>query len=90
MIRAIPNTTRTALLAVGIGVFVGAFGGVAPGSGTRGRLGKALGIAAVAYGFVLVLGVAGGGTDPLRPLAGFGHAGVATSTAYNLVIEAHS
>ncbi|UYW28285.1 protein-disulfide reductase DsbD [Methylorubrum extorquens] len=63
------------LLAVGVGVFVGAFGGVAPGSGTRGRLGKALGIAAVAYGFVLFVGVAGGGTGPLRPLAGFGHTG---------------
>lgn len=63
------------LLAVGVGVFVGAFGVVAPGSGTRGRVGKAAGIAAVAYGFVLFVGVAGGGTDPLRPLAGFGHAG---------------
>ncbi|CAX22372.1 putative fused thiol:disulfide interchange protein precursor [Methylorubrum extorquens DM4] len=58
------------LLAVGVGVFVGAFDVVAAGTGAMGRMGKSAGIAAVTYGCALVVGAASGGTDPLRPLAG--------------------
>ena len=62
------------LLAVGIGVFVGAFDAIAADAGARSRLGKVAGIAAVIYGLALLIGAAGGGGDPLRPLAGFGQA----------------
>ena len=62
------------LLAVAVGVFVGAFDAVAPVAGTGGRLGKTAGIAAVTYGIVLFVGAAGGGADPFRPLSGFGQA----------------
>lgn len=60
------------LLAVGVGVFVGAFDVVAAGTGAIGRMGKSAGIVAVAYGCALLVGAASGGTDPLRPLAGLG------------------
>jgi thiol:disulfide interchange protein DsbD len=55
-----------ALLAIGSGVFLGAFD-AAPAGPIR-RLAKAAGIAAVLYGGALVVGTAGGATDPLRPL----------------------
>jgi thiol:disulfide interchange protein DsbD len=55
-----------ALLAIGSGVFLGALDQTA--SGRAVRLGKAFGIAAIAYGITLVVGFAGGASDPLRPL----------------------
>jgi thiol:disulfide interchange protein DsbD len=55
-----------ALLAIGSGVFLGAFD-AAPAGPVR-RLAKAAGIAAVLYGGTLVVGTAGGAIDPLRPL----------------------
>jgi thiol:disulfide interchange protein DsbD len=56
-----------AMLAIGAGVFLGAFD-AAPSCPVR-RLAKAAGIAAVLYGGTLVVGTAGGATDPLQPLA---------------------
>jgi thiol:disulfide interchange protein DsbD len=56
-----------AMLAIGAGVFLGAFDAVPTCPGRR--LAKAAGIAAVLYGGTLVVGTAGGATDPLRPLA---------------------
>ncbi len=56
-----------ALLAIGTGVFLGAFDAVPTCPGRR--LAKAAGIAAVLYGGTLVVGTAGGATDPLQPLA---------------------
>ncbi|MFC1456531.1 MULTISPECIES: protein-disulfide reductase DsbD [Microvirga] len=56
-----------ALLAIGAGVFLGAFD-PAPGCAVR-RIAKAAGIAAVLYGGTLVVGAASGATDPLQPLA---------------------
>jgi len=56
-----------ALLAIGSGVFLGAFD-AAPARPMQ-RLTKAAGIAAVLYGGTLVVGTAGGATDPLQPLA---------------------
>ena len=56
-----------AMLAIGAGVFLGAFDS-APGCAVR-RVAKAAGIAAVLYGGTLVVGVASGATDPLQPLA---------------------
>jgi thiol:disulfide interchange protein DsbD len=60
------------VLAVGVGVFVGAFDVLAAGAGAAGRVGKSAGIVAVTYGCALVVGAASGGADPLRPLAGLG------------------
>ncbi|GBU15834.1 MULTISPECIES: protein-disulfide reductase DsbD [Methylobacterium] len=71
--RLLPSEVTLVLwgvLAIGIGVFVGAFDVVT--AGVAGRLGKGAGIVAVTYGCALVVGAASGGTDPLRPLAGFG------------------
>jgi len=56
-----------ALLAIGAGVFLGAFD--AQPDGSLSRLAKTAGIAAVLYGGTLVVGTAGGASDPLRPLA---------------------
>ncbi len=56
-----------AMLAIGAGVFLGAFDAVPTCPGRR--LAKAAGIAAVLYGGTLVVGTAGGATDPLQPLA---------------------
>lgn len=68
--RVIPaqvTLALSALLAIGSGVFLGAFD-PAPGCPVR-RVAKAAGIAAVLYGGTLVVGTAGGATDPLQPLA---------------------
>ncbi|SFG78439.1 protein-disulfide reductase DsbD [Methylobacterium gossipiicola] len=73
--RLVPSEVSLVLwgaLAIGIGAFVGAFDVVT--AGAAGRLGKGAGIVAVTYGCALVVGAAGGGTDPLRPLAGLGWA----------------
>ncbi|SFL00014.1 protein-disulfide reductase DsbD [Methylorubrum salsuginis] len=71
--RLVPSEVTLVLwgaLAIGIGAFVGAFDVVR--AGAAGRLSKVAGIVAVTYGCALVVGAASGGTDPLRPLAGFG------------------
>lgn len=73
--RLLPSEVTLALwgaLAVGVGVFVGAFDVLAAGTGTAGRVGKGAGIVVVTYGCALVVGAASGGTDPLRPLADLG------------------
>ncbi len=79
--RLVPPEATLALwglLAVGIGVFIGAFDPVA--ARVASRLAKAAGIVAVTYGCALIVGAAAGGTDPLRPLAGLGQ-GQATRVA---------
>jgi thiol:disulfide interchange protein DsbD len=58
-----------AALAFVTGVFLGAVEPLTPGTGAGRRLIKGIGLAALAYGAVLLLGAATGGTDPLRPLA---------------------
>ncbi|MFC4173249.1 protein-disulfide reductase DsbD [Microvirga sp. GCM10011540] len=68
--RVVPAQVTLALwamLAIGAGVFLGAFD-PAPSCPAR-RVAKAAGIAAVLYGGTLVVGTAGGATDPLQPLA---------------------
>jgi len=64
----IASMTLWALLAIGTGVFVGAFHPLTAASGRMHQLGKALGIASVVYGAVLLVGGAAGSSDPLRPL----------------------
>jgi len=58
-----------AILALGAGVFLGAFDRLAVTSGWRPRLEKTAGLFMVIYGTALAVGFAGGATDPLRPLA---------------------
>lgn len=70
--RLVPATAAMALwgaLAIGLGVFVGAFDRLDRASAWSGRLSKSVGLVAALYGAILIVGYAGGGTDPLRPLA---------------------
>lgn len=81
--RILPAPAGVALwgvLALGLGVFLGAFDRLVPGSPAPARLGKAAGLVAVIYGTTLVVGAAGGEGNPLRPL-GFlsGTPGVASA-----------
>lgn len=69
--RVLPDIVSMALwalLAIGTGVFIGAFHPLTAASGRVRHLGKALGIAAIVYGAVLLIGGAAGSGDPLRPL----------------------
>ncbi len=68
-----------AMLAIGAGVFLGAFDAVPTYPGRR--LAKAAGIAAVLYGGTLVVGTAGGATDPLQPLAFLARGSAPAATA---------
>lgn len=69
--RIIPAPAALALwamLAIGIGVWLGALDAMATGSSGLRRTGKAIGIAALVYGVLLAIGAASGAGDPLRPL----------------------
>ncbi len=63
-----------ALLFVG-GVLLGALLPLAPEAGMGRRFAKGTGLLGMAYGLVLLVGAASGGTDPLRPLAHLGAGG---------------
>ncbi|HWP94744.1 MAG TPA: protein-disulfide reductase DsbD [Gammaproteobacteria bacterium] len=54
-----------ALLAIGSAVYL-----MAPGSGGPGRLWHALGVVLLAWGILIVIGLAAGNRDPLQPLRG--------------------
>ncbi|MDP4002707.1 protein-disulfide reductase DsbD [Methylobacterium sp. NEAU K] len=69
--RLLPDALALLLwgaLAIGFGLSVAAMATNGPAA----RIGKTVGIVAIAYGCVLAVGAAAGGTDPLRPLRGFG------------------
>lgn len=70
--RVLPDAAGLALyglLAIGLGVFTGAFDALASDADAGRRIRKTAGIAAVAGGLLLLVGAAGGANDPLRPLA---------------------
>ncbi|MDW6024740.1 protein-disulfide reductase DsbD [Mesorhizobium sp. BAC0120] len=70
--RLLPAPAALALwgaLAIGSGVFLGAFDRLAPASGWQNRLAKATGLVAAVYGAILLVGAASGADDPVRPLA---------------------
>ena len=70
--RVLPDAAGLALyglLAIGLGVFAGGFDALASDADAGRRIGKTAGIAAVAGGLLLLVGAAGGASDPLRPLA---------------------
>ncbi|MFS8039443.1 protein-disulfide reductase DsbD [Xanthobacter sp. AM11] len=69
--RLLPAPAGLALwggLTLGLGVFLGGLDRTIPGSAPPARLGKATGLVAIIYGATLIVGAAGGGDDPLRPL----------------------
>lgn len=69
--RLVPESTAMAMwgvLAIGFGVFVGAFYRMDAASTRTGWLSKSVGLIAALYGAILVVGYVGGGRDPLRPL----------------------
>ncbi|MFG1421314.1 protein-disulfide reductase DsbD [Roseixanthobacter liquoris] len=72
LLNAAAGVALWGALAIGLGVFLGAFN--RPGRRPLARLAKALGLLGVIYGGTLVVGAAGGAEDPLRPLAFLGPA----------------
>lgn len=86
--------------ALGAAVFLGAFDGLNAASGWMRRLEKTAGLALAIYGATLIVGFAGGATDPLRPLAFLAGGGavpaaapsgaqsVASETAFEQALEA--
>jgi len=71
--RIIPPAATLVLwaaLLVGSGVFMGAMSPLGESASGGRKLGKALGLLAIVYGVILLVGAASGGSDPLRPLAG--------------------
>ncbi len=68
-----------ALLAVALGVFFGALTALPDSASIWRQLARALGVVTLAYGLLLLIGLAAGGRDPLQPLAGLGGPGAASS-----------
>lgn len=69
--RLLPDAAGLALfglLAIGLGVYLGAFDRLDRDSAGAARLGKTTGIASLVYGITLLVGAAGGAGDPARPL----------------------
>jgi thiol:disulfide interchange protein DsbD len=69
--RIIPPQVTLALwgvLLVVSAIYMGAFDRMQPDSGGWYRLWKGVGLVLLLYGGVLIVGAAGGGTDPLQPL----------------------
>lgn len=58
------------LLMLMAGVFMGAMDSLQAGSTTGQRLGKGMGLVALLYGVLLLVGAASGSSNPLRPLQG--------------------
>jgi len=59
-----------AILAIAFGLYLGALQTPPPGAGAGRQFGRGLGLASLTYGILLLVGLAGGKTDPLQPLAG--------------------
>jgi thiol:disulfide interchange protein DsbD len=81
MSRILPGSVTMALWAVLVfmaGVFMGGLTTLTQGSSATLKLGKGLGLLAIVYGLLLLLGSMTGGSNPLKPLASlnFGAGGV--------------
>nr|WP_281410116.1 protein-disulfide reductase DsbD [Phyllobacterium myrsinacearum] len=71
ILRLVPDTVVLPVwgtIALGTGVFLGAFDRLATSSNWVLRMEKTVGLAIAIYGTTLIIGFAGGATDPLRPL----------------------
>ncbi|MCC6208685.1 MAG: protein-disulfide reductase DsbD [Gammaproteobacteria bacterium] len=76
-----------AVLLVGMAVYLGAFDRMEAGvSGWR-RLWKGAGLIVFIYGVLLIIGAAGGGGDPLRPLQGTSVTGGSATAAQSLEFD---
>jgi thiol:disulfide interchange protein DsbD len=76
--RIIPPQVTLALwgiLLVVSAIYLGAIERIRPDGGAWHRLGKGVGLILLLYGGLLIVGAAGGGTNPLQPLRGLSLAG---------------
>ncbi|WEK50804.1 MAG: protein-disulfide reductase DsbD [Candidatus Kaistia colombiensis] len=72
LLRALPEDYALPVWgvgALGVAAFLGAFDALDAATGWGRRLQKSAGLALAIYGATLIVGFAGGATDPLRPLA---------------------
>jgi thiol:disulfide interchange protein DsbD len=71
--RVLPGSLTLALwalLAIVAGYYFGGFGRAGVGSEAGRMVAKGLGLAAIAWGVIMMIGAASGGHDPLQPLRG--------------------
>ncbi len=61
-----------ACLAIGVAIYMGALDRLGRAAGGWRRLAKSAGVVLLVWGVLMLVGVAGGGHDPWRPLAGIG------------------
>lgn len=84
LLRALPEDYALPVWgvgALGVAVFLGAFDRLTAATGWLRRVEKSAGLALAIYGATLIVGFAGGGTDPLRPLAFLAGSGTAPAPA---------
>jgi len=84
--RVLPDWTVMlcwALLAMAFGLFLGALRAPVQDRAIR-QFGRAVGLVSLVYGILLVIGLAGGRTDPLQPLGGLSGAGAGEQAARHL------
>jgi thioredoxin:protein disulfide reductase len=74
-----------AALLIGTGIFLRAIDRLPPNAGTAWRLGKAVGVMALAAGLAMLVGALAGGRDPLRPLAALGGGQSSAAVAFKRV-----
>ena len=74
-----------AALLIGTGIFLRAIDRLPAIAGTAWRLGKAVGVMALAAGLAMLVGALAGGRDPLRPLAALGAGQSSAAVAFKRV-----
>jgi len=77
--RVLPGSVTLALwalLAIVGGYYFGGFGRASPGGAAWPVLARGLGLAAIVWGILMMIGAASGGHDPLQPLRGVSIAGL--------------
>ncbi len=70
------------LLLIASGVYMGALTALTPGARGWPKLWKALGLALLTYGVLMLVGAAAGGKDSLQPLRGLAPAGAGSAAAH--------
>jgi thiol:disulfide interchange protein DsbD len=78
--RVLPGSATLALwalLAIVAGYYFGGFGRTSPGGAAWPLVGRGLGLAAIVWGVLMMVGAASGGHDPLQPLRGASLVGMA-------------
>jgi thiol:disulfide interchange protein DsbD len=76
-----------AILAIAFGLYLGALQAPPAGAGAGRQFSRGLGLAALTYGILLLVGLAGGRTDPLQPLAGLRGGGTSVEAQQHLVFK---